>query len=72
MGCPMMVLSRARRNNSSAWYGRSPATPGPLPEKGMLNEDYSEMLHILSEEGVDFIIVGAYALDAKVLRRGER
>ncbi len=30
----------------------------------MLNEDYREMLHILYEEGVDFIIVGAYALAA--------
>ena len=30
----------------------------------MLNNDYREMLQILSEEGVDFIIVGAYALAA--------
>ena len=28
----------------------------------MLNEDYKEMLQLLSEEQVDFIIVGAYAL----------
>lgn len=33
-------------------------------ETGMLNDDYREMLQILSEEGVDFIIVGAYALAA--------
>lgn len=30
----------------------------------MLNEDYKEMLQILLEEQVDFIIVGAYALGA--------
>ncbi|MBP7585664.1 MAG: nucleotidyltransferase [Spirochaetes bacterium] len=30
----------------------------------MLNDDYRDMLQILSEEGVDFIIVGAYALAA--------
>ena len=30
----------------------------------MLNEDYKEMLQLLSEEQVDFIIVGAYALGA--------
>lgn len=30
----------------------------------MLNEDYREMLQILSEESVEFIIVGAYALAA--------
>lgn len=28
----------------------------------MLNKDYKEMLQLLSEEQVDFIIVGAYAL----------
>jgi hypothetical protein len=28
----------------------------------MLNEDYREMLQLLSEEQVDFMIVGAYAL----------
>jgi predicted nucleotidyltransferase len=30
----------------------------------MLNEDYKEMLQLLLEEQVDFIIVGAYALGA--------
>ncbi len=30
----------------------------------MLNEDYKEMLQLLLEERVDFIIVGAYALGA--------
>jgi len=30
----------------------------------MLNKDYKEMLQLLSEEQVDFIIVGAYALGA--------
>jgi hypothetical protein len=30
----------------------------------MLNEDYKEMLQILLEEQVDFMIVGAYALGA--------
>lgn len=30
----------------------------------MLNDDYRDMLQILSEEGADFIIVGAYALAA--------
>ena len=33
-------------------------------ETGMLNNDYREMLQILSEEGVDYIVVGAYALAA--------
>lgn len=28
----------------------------------MLNEDYKEMLQLLSEERVDFMVVGAYAL----------
>ena len=28
----------------------------------MLNEDYKEMLQLLLEEHVDFMIVGAYAL----------
>lgn len=30
----------------------------------MLNEDYRDMLRILSEEKVDFLLVGAYALAA--------
>jgi hypothetical protein len=30
----------------------------------MLNDDYREMLHILLEERVEFILVGAYALAA--------
>ena len=30
----------------------------------MLNEDYSDMLRALSDEGVRFILVGAYALAA--------
>jgi len=30
----------------------------------MLNEDYRDMLHVLSEEKVKFILVGAYALAA--------
>ncbi len=30
----------------------------------MLNEDYRDMLHVLSEEQVRFILVGAYALAA--------
>ncbi|CDM66736.1 hypothetical protein [Pyrinomonas methylaliphatogenes] len=30
----------------------------------MLNRDYKEMLSCLKEEGVEFIIVGAYALAA--------
>lgn len=30
----------------------------------MLNEDYKEMLQLLLEEGVKFIVVGAYALAA--------
>ena len=29
----------------------------------MLSEDYKEMLQLLIEEQVDFIIVGAYALE---------
>jgi len=30
----------------------------------MLNEDYREMLHVLSEDKVNFILVGSYALAA--------
>jgi hypothetical protein len=30
----------------------------------MLNEDYKDMLHALSEEKVRFLLVGAYALAA--------
>ncbi len=30
----------------------------------MLNEDYKDMLHALSDERVSFILVGAYALAA--------
>jgi len=30
----------------------------------MLNEDYKDMLHALSEEKVKFLLVGAYALAA--------
>jgi len=30
----------------------------------MLNEDYRDMLHVLSDEKVRFILVGAYALAA--------
>ena len=30
----------------------------------MLNEDYKEMLQLLLEEQVDFMIIGAYALGA--------
>jgi len=28
----------------------------------MLNEDYRDMLHALSEENVTFLLIGAYAL----------
>ena len=35
----------------------------------MLNEDYREMLSALSEEAVDFLLVGAYALAAHGLPR---
>nr|VFJ73267.1 MAG: hypothetical protein BECKFM1743C_GA0114222_107174 [Candidatus Kentron sp. FM]VFJ73715.1 MAG: hypothetical protein BECKFM1743A_GA0114220_107375 [Candidatus Kentron sp. FM]VFK20420.1 MAG: hypothetical protein BECKFM1743B_GA0114221_106944 [Candidatus Kentron sp. FM] len=30
----------------------------------MLNEDYKDMLHALSDEKVEFLLVGAYALAA--------
>jgi hypothetical protein len=30
----------------------------------MLNEDYKDMLHVLSEEKVEFLLIGAYALAA--------
>ena len=30
----------------------------------MLNEDYKELLHALSDERVEFLLVGAYALAA--------
>ena len=30
----------------------------------MLNEDYKDMLHALSDEKVNFVLVGAYALAA--------
>ena len=30
----------------------------------MLNEDYKDMLHVLSEEKVRFILIGAYAMAA--------
>ncbi len=30
----------------------------------MLNEDYKDMLHVLSEEKVRYLLVGAYALAA--------
>ncbi len=30
----------------------------------MLNEDYRDMLHVLSDEGVKFLLVGAYAMAA--------
>jgi len=38
--------------------------PGLLKESRLLNNDYKEMLQILLEEEVDFIVVGAYALAA--------
>jgi hypothetical protein len=31
----------------------------------MLNQDYKEMLQILQNQDVDFILVGAYALTAQ-------
>jgi hypothetical protein len=30
----------------------------------MLNEDYRDMLHVLSDEKVKFLLVGVYALEA--------
>lgn len=38
--------------------------PGLSWEKTMLNKDYKEILQILLEEDVEFIVVGAYALAA--------
>ncbi len=35
---------------------------GRLEVQEVLNEDYKDMLQILSEEKVKFIVVGAYAL----------
>ena len=37
----------------------------------MLNEDYREMLQCLAAEGVDFLLVGAYALAAHRLPAGD-
>ncbi|MCK4905207.1 nucleotidyltransferase [bacterium] len=36
----------------------------------MLNQDYKEMLEVLKEHDVDFILVGAYALAAQGYPRG--
>jgi predicted nucleotidyltransferase len=38
----------------------------------MLNEDYKEMLQYLSDEGVKFLLVGAYALAAHGFPRATR
>ncbi len=48
----------------SPWYGLLPEKLHPLASATMLNEDYREMLQILSAEKVDFLLVGAYAMAA--------
>src|SRR5438105_11811131 len=43
--------------------------PGPSWGKTLLNPDFDEMLSVLSAEGVQFLVVGAYALAAHGLPR---
>jgi hypothetical protein len=45
------------------------ATPGRSQGKPVLNPDYRDILSALSEEGVEFLIVDAFALAAHGLPR---
>jgi predicted nucleotidyltransferase len=52
------------RPNGSVWSGLLPVKL-PLSAKiTMLNKDYRDMLQILSDEQVKFLLIGAYALAA--------
>jgi hypothetical protein len=48
--------------SASPRFGNSHEKPGPSSGAEMLNDDYKEMLQCLSEERVEFLLVGAYAL----------
>jgi hypothetical protein len=36
----------------------------------MLNSDFKEFAELLNTQGVDYLVVGGYALDAKQIRKG--
>ncbi len=38
--------------------------PGPSRETSLLNRDYKEMLQVLLDEQVEFLVVGAYTMAA--------
>ena len=60
----MRTSSPARLPVASLWCGPLPEKLHPSASATMLNEDYREMLQTLSDENVDFLLVGAYAMAA--------
>ena len=58
----MTITFPVHRKSVSFWSGRWPKKLHPWAWSTMLNEDYRDMLHALTDEKVRFILVGAYAL----------
>ena len=59
----MRTSAASARAGASRWSSRSPATPtrsGGSPS--LLNEDYRDMLSALADEGVRYLLVGAFAM----------
>ncbi|MFX0199860.1 MAG: hypothetical protein ACFFCW_27370 [Candidatus Hodarchaeota archaeon] len=59
-----MGMLKPRRLNASVLSGRLPKNCGRYRTDRMLNEDYKEMLQILLDNKVKFLVVGAYAMGA--------
>lgn len=59
-----MYTLKPRRPNVSASSGRLPKNCGRYGTDRMLNEDYKEMLQLLLDNKVRFLVVGAYAMGA--------
>ena len=61
---PIMDTLKHRRPNVSVLSGSLPKNCGRYGTDKVLNEDYNEMLQILSDNKVKFLVVGAYAMGA--------
>jgi hypothetical protein len=59
---PKPIFAMRRRPSGLALCGSWHLTLGPLWENPLLNPDFRDMLSALCDEGVEFMLVGAYAL----------
>jgi hypothetical protein len=64
-----MISPGLARQIGWAWSGQSLYPHGALKGNLLLNPDYRDILSVFTEENVDYLLVGAYALAAHGLPR---